>query len=355
MTPRTHTTHRDTPGHPRAPYETPITSLHAGQGPDTVINAALLPLDLNAFGAEGAPPAPVALEVIPPPGPGGVLPVKDGRRQRVTDAGALVAALNAQASAARVDFDHRSEPGSPTWERSTEAEGWLSNYRLNHRGGIDADVELGARALERVRAKRYRYVSPALLIDADDVVVGLSSLALVNNPNMPLAAPSIHSESDMSGDTDPKALQARIEDLEKQLDTSRTATVTLLANAAAQAVERAVTAGRITPAQKDYHLDSIKSHKDGIEAGIAAFNAFSGSGTDAAPGSIDTGTLARRVGPTGTPPGAGGGTTPAFPVPHGWSPPSEERLALHARISEHARARGISYRDAVVELGATGV
>ena len=355
MQPRTPITRSDLSSHTPASTTPTIPSRNAGEGPGSVvINACTLPIDFNAFGADGDA-KPVTLEVIPPPGADGVLPARDRRRQRVADAGALAAALNAQPVLARVDFDHASEPTSPTYAHSSVAQGWLVRYRLNHRGGIDADMELGADALDSIRAKKYRYISPALHLDRNDTVVGMSSLALVNNPNFRLTAPSIHSESDMPDDTDPKALQAKIDALEKQLDESRRATNAVLNNAAAQAVDQAVTAGRILPAQKDYHLGAIQSHADGIEAGIAAFNAFAGAGTDA-PGSAPTGALTQRIGPTGRPPSesdapAGAGE---FPVPNGWTPPSKERLDLHARIATHARQRGISYREAVIELGAAG-
>ena len=342
--------------HSSLAHPTPTTvSLNSGDGPGSVvINAFAFPIDLNAFGAQGEPPKPVALEVVPPPGANGVLPARDGRRQRVTDAAKLAGALNAQSFVARVDFDHRSEPSAPTFAGTTEAEGWLSNYRLNHRGGIDADVELGANALERVRAKKYRYVSPALHLDRSGNVVALSSLALVNNPNLPLSAPSIHSESDMSGDTDPQALQAKIDDLQRQLDASQTATRTILENSAAQAVDQAVTAGGILPAERDYHLNSIKAHPDGIEKGVEAFNglmeARGGTGATKTPAAD----LTRRTGPAGAPPSGGGpGGGPAFLVPNGWTPPSDERLELHSQIAEYAQKRGIPYRQAMTEFGAT--
>ena len=142
MQPRHRITSRDPSAIP-ASSPTPLTpSLNVGEDSGSVvINAYPIALDFHAFGAEGEAAKPVTIEVIPPPGANGVLPARDRRRQRVADAARLAAALNAQPHAARVDFDHRSEPTSPTYAGSTEAQGWLSHYRLNHRGGIDADVE----------------------------------------------------------------------------------------------------------------------------------------------------------------------------------------------------------------------
>ena len=156
MQPRKPTTRSDCCAQTLAQPTPPIPSHNSGDGSGSVvINALPLPIDCNAFGADGEPAKPVTLEVIPAPGANGVLPARDGRRQRVADVSKLAAALNAQSFVARIDFDHRSEPSAPTFAGTTEAEGWLSNYRLNHRGGIDADIEFGASALESGLSPRW--------------------------------------------------------------------------------------------------------------------------------------------------------------------------------------------------------
>ena len=128
-------------------------------------------------------------EVIPAPR-GGTIAGRDGRRYRVPDMAELAAKINAQAVMPRVDFDHQSERQSPTFRNSTRAEGWLSNFRMNAAGGIDADFELGGLAAAAIREGRYRYLSPGLLHDPYGAVVGLSSVALVNNPNFDLTVPA---------------------------------------------------------------------------------------------------------------------------------------------------------------------
>ena len=125
------------------------------------------------------------MEVIPPPRDGYLVGV-DGRRFRVEDMAALAAAINAQATAPRVDFDHRTERSSRTFQGSTRAEGWLSNFRINARGGIDADMALGDMADAAIRHDTYRYLSPSLILDKGGNVIGLSSVALVNDPNFDL-------------------------------------------------------------------------------------------------------------------------------------------------------------------------
>lgn len=144
---------------------------------DTGLNPWVVSLNLRH--------ASLTMEVIPPPR-GGYLTGTDGRRFRVKSMAALAAAINAQAVVPRVDFDHRTERSSPTFAGSTAAEGWLSNFRVNGSGGMDADMALGDKAAEAIRNGGYRYLSPALVTDKAGEVTGLSSVALVNNPNFNL-------------------------------------------------------------------------------------------------------------------------------------------------------------------------
>ena len=352
MTPRTDHSPADPAAHSPGDSDRLRTALHSGDGPGSVvINTLSLPVDVHALGAEGDAPKPVRIEVIPPPGAGGVLPAADGRVQRVRDPAALAAALNAQAHAARIDRDHRSEPSAQTFAGTTEAEGWLSNFSLNHRGGISADADLDDALVKVLRAKRYRYISPALLLDADDVV-GLSSIGFVNNPNLAIESPRINSGVDMNAD-ELKTLKNDLDARETKLAEREAAATKLLENAAERAVDAAIGAHTILPAQKDYHLTAIKTHTGGIDQGIAAFNAFVSAGADSAAQDVSK-VLTQRIAPRGQPPTGRGDQAPAFTPPSGWAPPSDERTALHARIAAHATERGISYRQAIVELGATG-
>lgn len=127
-------------------------------------------------------------EVIPAPR-GGFIVGRDGRRYRVRDMAALADRINAQAVRPRVDVDHQSERTSPTFRGSSEASGWLSNFRVGASGGIEADFDLREGAIRAIRDGGYRYLSPALVHTKDGEVFGLSSVALVNDPNFELRAP----------------------------------------------------------------------------------------------------------------------------------------------------------------------
>ena len=119
----------------------------------------------------------------------------DGRKHRVADAAALAAAIGAQPVQVRVDTDHQSEPVSPTWRGSTHACGWLRDFRAEPNGAITAAFDLDFVGQSLLRSGTYRYLSPALTVrKSDETVVGMSSLALLNNPNMQLEAPEVHNQ-----------------------------------------------------------------------------------------------------------------------------------------------------------------
>ena len=325
---------------------------------DPTEQIALAPwaVELN-FGAIASPDAPLPVaEVIPPPNADGIVEGRDGRRFRIKDMAALAARIGAQAVAPRIDFDHRSERGSPTFTGSTAAEGWIRAPKLNARGGIDAELELSGWAKESIRSRIYRYLSPALLHTADMELAGLSSVALVNDPNFHLPAPTVHNRSPAMDPTDADAVER-----DRALTAREKAADERALGAAKRAVDQAVTDGKIDAAAKDYHLAAIESHKDGMEAGLNGFDAMVAAsivdeaGKDAG---LDAGALSAlqtRVGPAGAPnAAAGGGAQPAFPAPAGVLPPDGQRLSLHQKIAEYARTNGVSYRDAVTHFGAMG-
>ena len=326
--------------------------------PETQVALAPWIASLNLQAMTGDNPSPLSVEVIPPPGDSGILRGRDGRSFNVSDVPALAARINSQAVSPRIDFDHQSERVSPTFKGSTAAEGWLTNARVNARGGIDADLELSGWAIMNLRAKSYRYLSPVLVHGRDMEVIGLSSVALVNDPNFNLTAPTIHSR-EPTMENDPNAPDA--DEREKALAARERAADERALNAAVRAVDQAVVDGKIPAAAKDAHLETIKSHKDGIDAGLNAFEKVIEASAETAPaggaGGLDGDalkTLQTRVGPTGTPNAAGDASQPGFPTPAGVLPPDEKRLSLHQKITEYAQTNGVSYRDAVAHFGAMG-
>ena len=320
--------------------------LNVTDGSQVSLHAVCMPAPAVPAGDGGAK---VRSMVIPAPGAGGVVPTRDGRVYRMADPARLAQELNAQDVAARIDFDHESEPQSPTYKKRTEAEGWLSDFRAEPNGAISAVLDLSAAAADKLRKKAYKYLSPGLYRGRGAQIAGVSSLALLNNPNMPLPAPTVNGQNGehMRDETTPTAeeLQAR----EDAVQAREVAAAERELNAATAAVDRAVEDERILPAQKEWVLNSIKSHADGIAAGIEAFEAAYPVEAD-----VDTNALQQRTGPTGAP--KKGAEAPAFRMP---AEPGlvvgDEALQIHARVLEHAETSGKPYRDSVLALGAQGL
>ena len=302
--------------------------------------SAPLSLSLHALSeAEAGGTAEIVQTVIPAAGRDGRLKTRDGSALRMSDPAALAAALNAQDTGVRIDFDHQSEPSSPTHQGSTAAEGWAKSFRATAEGAVEAVLELSSRAREAVGQARYKYLSPAIWAHKrTGEVVGMNSLALVNNPNMV----SLSLNNDAGGDGEQGDLAKR----ERKVAEREKAVEQRLMSAAERSVDTAIEGKRLAPAQKEFMLNSIRTHSDGIEKGIEAFEkAFP---ADAKAPTLNN--LDRRVVPAGAP------TTGAAPAARFRGPlgvdVSEEGLTLHSQVAAHARERGISYRQSVLELGA---
>ena len=319
-------------------------ALHATEA--VRLHTLVLPLGLHASAAQSE--GPLRAEIIPPAGPDGCIEGADGRRQYVADMGALAAAIAAQAVQPRIDYDHVSERVSPTFNGSTAARGWVRHPRLNARGGIDADLHVDAATRERLGSEEYRYLSPALRLDGEERIIGLSSIALVNDPNLPLAPLRVHNQANAGAGATGTAPDPQVEEARR-----------LMAEAATEAVDLAVEHGQILPRDREYHLSAITTHAGGVRAGIAAFRTHVAAGEgEAAPGADADArqALMARTGPRGVPPGRTGAlAAPAFDAPPDVGPATPERLALHAQITDYARTHGVSYRDAVEQFGALGL
>lgn len=78
-----------------------------------------------------------------------------------------------------LDLDHSSETTS-----DTSAAGWLSNFRICQTRGLLADIELTPIGEDAVFNKIYKYLSPAVVVDAEGNPYKLTSVALTNRPRI---------------------------------------------------------------------------------------------------------------------------------------------------------------------------
>lgn len=293
-----------------------------------------------------------AQRIIPPPGPDGWLNTRDGRRLRVRDMHALLAAIRGQDVEPRVDWDHASEPTSPTYRGSTEAAGWVRNLAVAGDGGLVGDLVLQSWAAQRVRDRSYRYLSPAVLHDDAGDVGGLSSVAGVNNPNLFGMDLAVHARREtVENETqDAAALDRRSADLDRrEADLDR-----LALQAAEQDLDAAIEAGHVLPAHREHHLDTVRAHRDGVYAGAAALRRHIAALAQA-PSAADLDGLTRRAAPTGDPRPAAAGARFVMPAEGAVLPPRSEALTTHAAIARFARERGISFQAAAVEAAQQGL
>lgn len=120
--------------------------------------------------------------------PLGELPTRDGRRFVLDDPVSVIQRFKDRAIDLAVDFEHQSERPEASLNGPVPAAGWVKELSLRP-SGIWGRVEWTERARAMIAAREYRFVSPTLLTEkATKRVVGLSSVALVHQPNLHLTA-----------------------------------------------------------------------------------------------------------------------------------------------------------------------
>ncbi|EMO4249200.1 peptidase [Citrobacter freundii] len=205
-----------------------------------------------------------------------------------------------------VDMEHATEIKGPKGEEAF-AYGWIREYRVAEDGRIDARVEWTEEGAAIIRAKKYRYYSPAFFFTTTGEVIRLSSVGLTNKPNLDF--PALNQESTMplpvqivtalglaetaSADDAVTAItqlknneqvalnRAASPDLTKfvptetyqlALNRAETAENTLkeqAEKAAETLVDAAIEAGKIAPANREMYLATCRS-----EAGLQQFASF---------------------------------------------------------------------------------
>lgn len=186
-----------------------------------------------------------------------------------------------------VDIEHSTELRGPQG-LPAPAVGWISDLVVAENGGIVGTVSWTEEGKELVSARKYRYFSPAYLVDkATKEIAGIRSIGLTNVPN--LGVPALNSEGN-GGDymdkdlkvicnslgisegateaevvTEINSLRARLAtaeekaaEAERKIQEQEKAAFKAELNAA---VEKGVEDGKIAPAQKDFFLASINSQE----------------------------------------------------------------------------------------------
>ncbi|MCA3450232.1 MAG: hypothetical protein INF92_07640 [Rhodobacter sp.] len=242
---------------------------------------------------------------LTPPGP--AIVGRDGRGWKLSDPAAVAAAFD-PAKEPQIDLEHSSQVAAPLG-MPAPAVGWIKQIDVRD-NALWGRVEWTAEGEATVTSRAYRYLSPVFRYDYETgEILQIVSAGLTNSPNLEMAA-----LNRATTETEPMdkavldalglAATATAADAVLAINALKADTATALNRAAtpdparfvpradhdlalnritafeteaktraeaeiAAAVDAAVTAGKIAPASKDYHLAACR-----IEGGLDLFTAM---------------------------------------------------------------------------------
>ena len=242
---------------------------------------------------------------------------RDGRWWLLSDAAAVAARFDATKEP-QIDLEHSSQLKAPEGE-AAPAVGWIKELAVRE-GGLWGRVEWTPDGATLVATRAYRYLSPVFSFDPATGEIGrIVSAGLTNTPNLEMAALNAQQENQPMDGTVLQALGlpttataadavVAVNTLKSEkavalnsaqhpdphlfvptadhqlalnrISTFETAETARQESAIVAAADAAITAGKVAPASKDYHLASCRA-----EGGLERFNAFIGAAPVIAPNS----------------------------------------------------------------------
>jgi phage I-like protein len=257
---------------------------------------------------EGLATPPEWIELIP----GGIFHGRDGRGPyRLDDPDGVINATTAlqMRAGVPVDYDHATDLGAPHGSPAPAA-GWITEFAVRE-GAIWGRVEWTERAAAAIRAREYRYISPVFQFSRQDRrVTRLLRAGLTNNPNLYLTAISTAQEEDsgmdeflnklreilgLEPDADPAAILEQVGALvaqrgvsaeiahrlpdparyvavveyERALTELNTLKTQQTRERAEHAVDGAMRAGKLVPAQREWAIAYCSADPKGFSAFLA--------------------------------------------------------------------------------------
>lgn len=274
-----------------------------------------------------SPPIPALCRALPDGGPpdwillvpAGRFQGRDGRWWVNDHPDRIVAAFHQSGQPLPVDWEHATELKAPKGDPAPAA-GWITALE-NRNGEIWGRAEWTDAAAAQIQARAYRYYSPAFLFEPEGRrVAALTSVGLTNRPNLDVPALNRTQENAMPNallaalglpeSADDQAALNAVEALKSRLEAALNAAKTpnleqyvpradydAALNRAKQAeeklaeiekarleaeiqaeIDKALEAGKITPATVDYHKAQCR-----LEGGLERFRKF----VAAAPAIVD--------------------------------------------------------------------
>ena len=274
-------------------------------------------LSLPEMAADGSVP-----EWIPllPAGPD--IKARDGRSW-ILDSQAVIDRTMENEADPPLDINHSTEKRG-RWGAESPAAGWLKAFQVRDDGATWARVEWTDRGMEAVKAREYRYVSPAFThipdSDGNRIIQRISSAALTclpalrmpalnqedcpmgdkNTQNSPKPAPEPAPAGGSPSPSPDLATMVPRADYDHAMERARTAEQRVAQREQeerdaeiSECVDKAVADGKIAPATADYHKAACAT-----EGGLDRFKSM----VDAAP------SIGQPAGAGTSPPPSGGGT-----------------------------------------------
>lgn len=249
--------------------------------------------------------------------PAGEVIGRDGRKWNNDQPETVLESFTELARDLPIDIEHSTEHKAPKGDPAP-ATGWIKELQ-NRNGEIWGRAEWNGAGRQMVEGKEYRYLSPVILyLESSGTIVGLTSVALTNQPNFKMSALNQQQAGGMPAEeevmlkallaalalpenaTEAEAL-AKVQSLRSDLVTATNradnpsldkfvpradhdAALTRATNAEQQladvkkveletavnsAIDQALKDGKITPATKEYHQAQCRQ-----EGGLDRFKAY---------------------------------------------------------------------------------
>lgn len=245
---------------------------------------------------------------------------RDGRRWKLPDPAAVVAASRAIGQDLVIDYEHQTD-NAPNNGRPAPAAGWIKELAVRA-DGIWGRVEWTEAAASHLQAREYRYLSPTFAFDRNTGEVKvLMRAALTNVPDLHLTALARQSDEEsrmeellkkllaalgLADGCDEKTALARVDDLVKGADaakaaetvlaTTRTA-LGLAADADGKTIETAIAAAREKKTDVDPNAFVPRSDFERVATALASIQ--KGMATDKATAAVDQALAEGKFNPAG--------------------------------------------------------
>ncbi|RUQ13261.1 phage protease [Aeromonas dhakensis] len=190
----------------------------------------------------------------------------DGRKWSMKDPAKLIDMFKNMGLPLVIDYEHGQELKAPEGEEAPAA-GWIEDLELRD-GELWARVSWTERAAKAINSREYRFLSPAFAYDASMQILGLSSVALTNKPNLVMTALNSREQGGKGWDEVSVALGVQVKTPGDVMAALNRREDVALNRQVEAAVDQAIADARFCPAQRDFLIATCRAQ------GPEAFKAF---------------------------------------------------------------------------------